>query len=189
MAHNAALSAASGEANLGCWCVRRQGLLVSTGKWLRRGRIRYSATQRLSTYIGNVEEAHTLPRGPYDAVILAEVLEHLRNDATALRNLRGLLGPDGILILTVPFFDDRPEWHIRIYSPRSIKRLLEACGFRVVDMYFRPFPFPICLRKLINTIIHGINAASYIISGRTVYHRLLPILWALYILGTVHEVL
>jgi SAM-dependent methyltransferase len=131
-------------------------------------------------YVGNVEEAHTLPRGPYDAVILAEVLEHLRDDATALRNLRGVLGPDGILILTVPFFDDRPEWHIRIYSPRSIKRLLEACGFRVVDMYFRPSPFPICLRKLINTIIHGINAASYIISGRTVYHRLLPILWALY---------
>ena len=41
--------------------------------------------------VGNVEEAHTLPRGPYDAVILAEVLEHLRDDATDLRNLHGII--------------------------------------------------------------------------------------------------
>ena len=131
-------------------------------------------------YVGNVEESQTLPEGPYDAVILAEVLEHLRDDAIALRNLRRLLSPDGVLILTVPFFDDRPEWHIRVYSPRSIKRLLGACGFQVIAMYFRPFPFTLCLRRPINMIIHGINAACYITTRRTIYHRILPILWALY---------
>ena len=46
-----------------------------------------------SIYVGNVEDPETLPQGPYDAIVLGEVLEHLCDDAAVLRNLRDLLYP------------------------------------------------------------------------------------------------
>lgn len=131
-------------------------------------------------HVGNIEDEATLPTGPYDAVVLAEVLEHLRDDAGALRNLRRLLRNRGVLILTVPFFDDRPEFHLHIYSPKTIRRLLMACGFEAQACYYRPGPFPPILRAPVNYSLHAFNALWYFVTGRTVYHRLLPPLWALY---------
>lgn len=131
-------------------------------------------------YVGNVEDEAALPKDKYDAIILAEVLEHLRDDARALRNLRALLRIRGVLILTVPFLDDRPEFHLRMYSPRTIRRLLTACGFDIQACYYRPGPFPLILRRPLNYLLHASNAVWYLITGRTIYHRLLPPLWSLY---------
>ncbi len=40
--------------------------------------------------------------GTYDVVILSEVLEHVKPPGPLLATLRGLLSPDGLLIVTVP---------------------------------------------------------------------------------------
>ncbi len=64
---------------------------------------------------------------------MAEVLEHLIEDAAALLEVRRVLHASGILVLSVPFFHDRAEYHVRIHSPRSIRRLLDCVGFKTVS--------------------------------------------------------
>lgn len=142
-----------------------------------------------SIYVGNVEDPETLPQGPYDAIVFGEVVEHLRDDAAALRNLRDLLCPEGTLILTVPFFNDKPDYHLHIYSPVTIRRLLAACGFKISAQHYRPGPFPLALWPVFNYFLHTLNAIFYLLTGRTIYHRLLPNLWAIYDYMSQWEVL
>ncbi|ACV24341.1 class I SAM-dependent methyltransferase [Methanocaldococcus fervens] len=73
----------------------------------------------------------------FDAVIIAEVLEHLFEDFIALKEIRRVLKDDGILIVTVPFYSDGAEYHVRIHSDKTIKRLLKYCGFQIEDFIYK----------------------------------------------------
>jgi SAM-dependent methyltransferase len=87
--------------------------------------------------IGDV--AHDIPFGDstFDAVILAEVLEHLFDDARSLREARRVLKDDGLLVVSVPFFNDVPEYHVRLHSAKTVRRLLEHAGFQITRLVFR----------------------------------------------------
>jgi glycosyltransferase involved in cell wall biosynthesis len=86
----------------------------------------------------------------YDAVLAADVLEHLRDPARLIRDTRRVLRPDGSLIACVPNighwyprtrvalglfgYDQRgplDRGHLRFFTRRSIKRLVEREGFAV----------------------------------------------------------
>lgn len=73
----------------------------------------------------------------FQYVVMAEVIEHLWEDVAALKEIHRLLAPDGGLLLTVPFYHDIPEFHFRIHSPQTIRRLLAYCGFEVVEIAYR----------------------------------------------------
>jgi len=73
-----------------------------------------------------------LPDRCFDVVLMAEVLEHLIGDAAALAEARRVLRDDGLLVASVPFYDDKAEFHVRIHSPRTIRRLLRGSGFEPV---------------------------------------------------------
>jgi SAM-dependent methyltransferase len=75
-----------------------------------------------------------LPFAPasFDAVVMAEVLEHLPEDYQALLRVRDIVKDGGSLVLTVPYYHDAEPTHIRIYSPASIERLLRAAGWQIV---------------------------------------------------------
>lgn len=77
------------------------------------------------------------PAGFFDAVLLAEVLEHLVEDWIALREAYRVLKDDGALIVTVPLYQDEPLYHVRIHSPRTILRLLATTGFSVSQLIYR----------------------------------------------------
>ena len=83
--------------------------------------------------VANIALAAPYPAQTFDAVVMAEVLEHIWNDFDALREARRVLKDNGRLIVTVPFYHDAPEYHVRIHSPRTIRRLLAANGFQVTD--------------------------------------------------------
>lgn len=68
----------------------------------------------------------------FDAVLLPEVLEHLIDDALALAETRRVLRDDGLLVITVPFYNDEPDYHVRLHSPHTIRRLLNGTGFEIV---------------------------------------------------------
>jgi SAM-dependent methyltransferase len=81
------------------------------------------------TVCGDVTRPLPFANGTFDAIVAAEVLEHLVEDHLALLELRRVLADGGRLIVTVPFYHDEPVYHVRVHSPRSITRLLAATGF------------------------------------------------------------
>lgn len=116
--------------------------------------------------IANVEEPLPFEDGHFAIVLLGEVLEHLQEDAKALLNVRRVLRDDGRLIVSLPFFNDWEEGHMRVHSPASGTRLLAMAGFRVVDFIERPAVFD---PRWLNYPIHALSAASFMLAGRTVY--------------------
>ncbi len=67
--------------------------------------------------------------GPFDAVVCAEVLEHLRDPMRALTALHRCCGPRGRLIITVPD-GERDDWegHVNFWSAGELARLLDSFG-------------------------------------------------------------
>jgi 2-polyprenyl-3-methyl-5-hydroxy-6-metoxy-1,4-benzoquinol methylase len=106
-----------------------------------------------------VIEALPFPEGYFDFVICSEVLEHLQDDATGLREIHRILRPGGTLMVTVPdrnfpFLWDPVNWllmrlfgthipkhiwwlagiwadHERLYAPDDLRRVSESTGFIV----------------------------------------------------------
>ena len=85
----------------------------------------------------SITEPTTFREETFQYVVMAEVIEHLWEDVAALQEVHRLLAPGGGLLLTVPFYHDLPEFHFRMHSPQTIRRLLEYGGFEVVEMAYR----------------------------------------------------
>jgi SAM-dependent methyltransferase len=99
--------------------------------------------------------ALALPDGAFDAVVCSHVLEHVPDDAAAMRELRRVTAPDGFTLVMVPLALDRaatyedpsitgPEDrrreflqhdHVRLYAPDIADRLRAAhFDVEVVDL-------------------------------------------------------
>lgn len=85
----------------------------------------------------------------FDLVAMFDVLEHIEDDVGSLEAVRGLVGDDGWLVLTVPAFQflwsrhDVANHHVRRYTPRVLKERLVRAGFRpVMDSFFNFWLFP-----------------------------------------------
>lgn len=77
--------------------------------------------------------------------VCTEVLEHLDDPASMLRNVRPLLGPACKLVITVPAGPmsafDRHIGHRRHFTTSALRRTIEDAGLRVVDIRGAGFPF------------------------------------------------
>ena len=77
----------------------------------------------------------------YDYIILADVLEHIRNDKAALESLRKLLKPYGQILITVPAYNflfskkDLILKHYRRYGYNQIK-ILVSKKFKILRISF-----------------------------------------------------
>jgi 2-polyprenyl-3-methyl-5-hydroxy-6-metoxy-1,4-benzoquinol methylase len=88
----------------------------------------------------------------FDLIMLHDVLEHLRDPELMLRDCRELLKPHGIVAVSVPNvanitvrlallfgqFEYRPRGildrtHLRFFTRKSAHRLLEECGYEVIE--------------------------------------------------------
>lgn len=110
----------------------------------------------------------------FDAVVVADALEHTFDDFGALSEFRRILRFGGQLVLNIPFGDDRGEHHVRVYTEATIRRLLEATGFRQTKKVYRGM-FPLVEQRMPGArhVFHGLNVGCYIFLGRTYYRRLL----------------
>ena len=121
-----------------------------------------------------VGDAVSLPfkEGIFDAVVMAEVLEHLIKDFKALEDVYSILKADGRLILTVPFGNDDPEYHVRVYTPKTIQRLLESAGFEIIQMIKKGGLQRLERSRIYVYCKHGLNFLYYLIFRKTFYHKL-----------------
>jgi SAM-dependent methyltransferase len=84
----------------------------------------------------------SLARRQPDSVVCLNVLEHVEDDALALRHMHSILPPGGKVVLIVPAFEslygpiDRLVGHFRRHSKRSIRRLAAATGFRPTTLRY-----------------------------------------------------
>ena len=109
------------------------------------------------------------PPGAFDAIICADVLEHLRDPCGALRRLRSLLAPAGWMIVSVPNvahwsvrlrllagrFDYQPsgvldEGHLRFFTRGTARQLMSQAGLTVEWEAVTPLP-----------IAHWINGSPW----------------------------
>jgi len=100
--------------------------------------------------IADLERVTELPPD-VDAIVLADVLEHLRDPARVLKLVHNSLKDDGHAFISVPnianitirfglllgIFEYRDrgildETHVRFYTQRSFRREIEAAGFRIL---------------------------------------------------------
>ncbi len=90
------------------------------------------------------------PGRSFDIITLWHVLEHLPRPVEILDKIRGLLAPEGILVIAVPNFESlqarvfRGRWyhlevprHLYHFTPGSLRKLLEGRGFGVKAEYHR----------------------------------------------------
>ena len=86
----------------------------------------------------------------FDIVCALDVLEHIEDDLSAIREMRRVLSPGGYLILTVPAFQflwsghDLAAHHKRRYDKSELLHSLGFCGFRVCrSTYWNFLLFPL----------------------------------------------
>lgn len=88
--------------------------------------------------------------GPYDAIVVLDVIEHIDDDITSLVVLGNALKSDGRLVLTVPAYHwmwshhDDANHHKRRYSSSLLKHRLNEAGYSVLYIsYFNTLLFPV----------------------------------------------
>ena len=80
-----------------------------------------------------------LPAGAFDLVYSLNVLEHIRRDVEALRQVRRVLAPGGSLLLYVPAFAclysamDAKVGHYRRYRYRGLAARVQQAGLQVIS--------------------------------------------------------
>jgi SAM-dependent methyltransferase len=88
--------------------------------------------------------------GPFDVITLLDVLEHLDDDLGGLRELRSLLRPGGLLLLTVPAYrwlwseHDVVLHHRRRYTRTQLIEVLRAAELEVLrSSYYTSLLLPL----------------------------------------------
>lgn len=96
----------------------------------------------------------------FDAIICSHVLEHVKDDKEAVKELYRVLAPNGWVIMMAPISlaidktiedpsstSESQRWklyaqddHVRLYSKRGFVELIEAQGFKVTQYTAADFP-------------------------------------------------
>ena len=89
----------------------------------------------------DLDDPETLELGaPVSTVVAINVLEHIEDDAGALRRLAGLVEPGGTVVMFVPGYQqlygefDRVVGHVRRYTPETLRSAYVRAGLRPVDV-------------------------------------------------------
>lgn len=98
--------------------------------------------------LGDLEKKLPFPTNHFDVITCLDVIEHLKHDGAALKEMHRVLKKDGRIFINVPAFQflwthhDDLLWHKRRYRRRELVKLIRKSGFRVQkSSYFYSFLF------------------------------------------------
>jgi ubiquinone/menaquinone biosynthesis C-methylase UbiE len=105
----------------------------------------------------------TFDDGSFDLVIASDVLEHIEDDISALKEWRRVLSSRGKLIVFVPAFQalwsshDKANDHVRRYSGSQLRHALEEAGFNIerLSCWNMTLAVPGLLLSLLERILPG----------------------------------
>ncbi|MFA5802762.1 MAG: class I SAM-dependent methyltransferase [Thermoleophilia bacterium] len=120
--------------------------------------------------------------GAYDAVVCADVLEHLAQPEDVLEQLKGLLKPGGVVVMSVPNiayaglvlslmageFEYRSEGildrtHRRFYTRQSLLEMIDGAGYEVMSL--EPVHLPLQQSEFFEKLDHlPLPLARYVLS-------------------------
>jgi len=112
--------------------------------------------------VADLTKPETIPaeikQEKFDLIVLADILEHVYDPMSILLNIKPFLKEDGKLLLSVPNIANwltrlqlllgRWEYtvsgvldrtHIRFFTLKTIKRLLKAAGYKVINVSATPY--------------------------------------------------
>jgi len=138
------------------------GLFLNAAKYLDKlsvgiepSKTAYSFSQRSGNVVFNdFFDEHSSKElinnfGKFDAIHISEVLEHVPNPVTFLAHVSQVLTPNGYVVIVVPnefnilqrfanyfvrnkFWFISPPDHVNYFTPDSLQKLLNRCGFEVL---------------------------------------------------------
>jgi SAM-dependent methyltransferase len=92
------------------------------------------------------------PDHSFELAVSLDVIEHLEDDLTALREMRRTVAPGGALLVTVPAYQwlwsghDEINHHHRRYTRRSLQHVAEQAGWRQArTTYFNSLLLPVAI--------------------------------------------
>ncbi|MCL5069541.1 MAG: class I SAM-dependent methyltransferase [Actinobacteria bacterium] len=95
---------------------------------------------RVKVQLGDIGKSTDFFNGQkFDSIICLNVLEHIKEDKDALKNLYYLLNKEGILVLLVPAHDflfgkiDKSIGHYRRYDKAKLNKLVTNVGFKIIN--------------------------------------------------------
>lgn len=89
---------------------------------------------------GDIEKGKYFFDKKFDTVICLNVLEHIKDDKRALKNLYSLLKKGGKLVLLVPAHQflyggiDEAIGHYRRYQKKSLNLMMKSLGFEIINV-------------------------------------------------------
>jgi SAM-dependent methyltransferase len=114
-------------------------------------------------------------RGPFDAAVMLDVLEHLAEPAEALTRLRSAMRSGGRLLLTTGDFGSLParlagkRWrlmtppqHLWFFSSETIEALLVRAGFRLIALEHPWKIVPLSMIAFQGMRVLGLSAPNWI---------------------------
>ncbi|HET7436254.1 MAG TPA: class I SAM-dependent methyltransferase [Thermoanaerobaculia bacterium] len=136
-----------------------------------------------SIVIADLERVRGLPKN-VDAIVLADVLEHLRSPAAALKLVRESLAKDGTVFISVPnianitvrlgllfgIFEYRDRGildhtHLRFYTMRTIRREIESAGFRIIAVTGSSVPVRLIIGRFTpDFVLRGIERVLSVVT-------------------------
>lgn len=107
----------------------------------------YCRRQGLAVETGTAEAIGCTGGGPFDVIVLLDVIEHLPDPHAALSALARALTPDGVIVLTTGDFASiaarmlrsgwrlmTPPQHLWFFAPRSMQRLAADAGLEIAAL-------------------------------------------------------
>jgi 2-polyprenyl-3-methyl-5-hydroxy-6-metoxy-1,4-benzoquinol methylase len=133
-----------------------------------------AATVCRRVLVGDVESLELPNEGRYDVILMADLIEHLKDPVKVMARLRPLLGADGVVLLTTPNvanwsmrlgllagrwdYSDRgllDRTHLRFFTRRTLIAAVREAGYRVVDLDVT-CPLPVLRREPFNRLAHDV---------------------------------